>query len=81
LSTFKFLFAWLSRGYKKYLLKRQRFSCSGLVQKSFYEAADWINRTDVIFRGTGYTPIEVQEITSPADIAKSDACDWVWNKH
>ena len=81
LSTFKFLFAWFFNKYKQYLLNRQRFSCSGLVQKSFYEAADWVNRTDVIFRGTGYTPIEAQELTSPADIAKSKACVWVWNKH
>ncbi|MBD3281221.1 hypothetical protein GF391_00555 [Candidatus Uhrbacteria bacterium] len=80
LFTTKFFFAWISKRYRRYLMRRQRYSCSGLVQKSFYEAADWEDRMDVIFRGPGYTPIEVQEITSPADIAKSDACEWIWNK-
>ncbi len=81
LITSKFVLAWISKSYRKYLNRRQRYSCSGLVQKCFYEASDWKDRMDIIFRGPGYTPIEVQEITSPADIAKSDACDWVWNKH
>lgn len=80
LFTTKFLLAWISKSYRKHLLRRQRYSCSGLVQKSFYEAAEWNDRSDVIFRGPGYTPIEIQEITSPADIAKSDACEWIWNK-
>ncbi|MFZ6015678.1 MAG: YiiX/YebB-like N1pC/P60 family cysteine hydrolase [Patescibacteria group bacterium] len=78
--TSKFFLAWVSKTYRKYLNSRQRYSCSGLVQKSFYEASDWQDRTDVIFRGSGYTPIEIQEITSPADIANSDAGVWIWNK-
>ncbi|MDF1496747.1 MAG: hypothetical protein P1P90_01665 [Patescibacteria group bacterium] len=81
LATSKFLLALFSDFYKKNLLRRQRYSCSGLVQKSFYEAVDWKDRADIVFKGPGYTPIEIQETTSPADIAESDACDWIWNKH
>ena len=81
LFTTKFILAWISKTYRQNLMRRQRYSCSGLVQKSFYEACDWKDRMDVIFRGPGYTPIEIQEITSPADIGHSDACEWVWNKH
>ncbi len=81
LATTKFLLALFFQTYRKNLLRRQRYSCSGLVQKSFYEATDWKDRADIIFKGPGYTPIEIQETTSPADIAKSDACEWIWNKH
>ncbi len=81
LATTKFFLAICSETYRKNLLRRQRFSCSGLVQKSFYEAVDWNSRPDIVFKGPGYTPIEIQETTSPADISRSDACEWVWNKH
>jgi len=81
LATSKFLLAVCCETYRKNLLRRQRYSCSGLVQKSFYEAVDWKDRPDVVFKGPGYTPIEIQETTSPADIAGSDACEWIWNKH
>ncbi len=81
LYTFKFLLAWLSPMFRKMMLNRQRFSCSGFIQKAFYEAVDWEERSKVIFRNIGYTPIQLQEITTPADIAKSDACKWIWNEH
>jgi hypothetical protein len=80
-STIKFFFAWISRTYRRIFMRRQRYSCSGMVQKAFYEAADWGERSKVIFRNMGYTPIQLQDITSPADIAQSDACTWVWNPH
>lgn len=80
-STTKFFLAWVSRTYRRIFMRRQRYSCSGMVQKAFYEAADWGERSKVIFRNVGYTPIQLQDITSPADIAQSDACTWVWNPH
>lgn len=80
-STTKFFLAWISRSYRRLLLRRQRFSCSGMVQKAFYEAADWKERSKIIFRNVGYTPIQLQDITTPADIAQSAACTWVWNPH
>lgn len=77
----KFLLAALLPSYAKRVLRRQRYSCSGLVQKAFYEAADWETRSRLIFGNPSYTPIELQEITSPADIARSKQCTWVWNRH
>lgn len=79
LYTFKFMLAWFSKKYRKYLLNRQRFSCSGFLQKAFYEAVDWDDRSKVIFRNVGYTPIQLQDITNPADIASSTSCEWIWN--
>jgi hypothetical protein len=80
LATSKYLLALCCKTYKKNLMRRQRYSCSGLVQKAFYEAVDWKDRAKIVFKGPGYTPIEIQETTSPADIANSDSCEWIWNK-
>ncbi len=80
LPTMDFLFASFSKKIRDYVLARQRFSCSGLVQKAFYEASDWRTRPHLIFRKYGGTPIELQELTNPADIASSDNCRWVWNQ-
>lgn len=76
-----FFFAWISKTVRKQVLKRQRFSCSGLVQKAFYNAAEWDRREDFTFRELGDSPIELQELVTPADIAVSDACVWIWNRH
>jgi len=81
LSTTKFFLAWLFPGYRRRLLRRQRFSCSGFIQKAFYEAADWQERPRIIFRNVGYTPMQLQDVTTPGDIARSAACAWIWNEH
>jgi hypothetical protein len=81
LSTSKFMIAALFKGFRRRLMRRQRYSCSALIQKAFYEAADWSVRTHVLFREPGLTPIEIQEMTSPADIATSPVTQWVYNKH
>ncbi len=80
LNPLKFFLAMLSARMRRWILARQRFSCSGFIQKAFYEAMDWEDRSKVVFREHGYTPIQLQDITSPADIAQSDACTWIWNK-
>ena len=80
LPTADFFFAWFSKRIRAYVLARQRFSCSGLIQKAYYEASDWKTRAHLVFRQWGGTPIELQELTTPADIAKSENCRWVWNK-
>lgn len=81
LNPFKLFIAMLSSKMRRWILARQRFSCSGLIQKAFYEAMDWEERSKVVFREHGYTPIQLQDITSPADIAKSETCEWIWNRH
>ncbi len=81
LSFSKFLFASLSRDYNEEFLGRQRYSCSCFVQKAFYEAAGWEEREHFIFREDFLSPMELQEITTPGDIAKSDKSEWIYNKH
>lgn len=80
LNAMKFFLGWISAGMREWILARQRFSCSGLVQKAFYEAVEWKDRSRVIFRNVGYTPIQLQDITSPADIGDSVKCKWIYNK-
>lgn len=80
LSTFKFLLAYLSKRYRKWLLRRQRYSCTGLVQKAFYEAANINSEDKFVFRTDFLSPIELQEITTPADIATSKNSKWIYNE-
>ncbi len=80
LPFFDFLFAALSKRVAAYVLRRQRFNCSGLVQKAYWNAADWSERHKFAFRDLGDSPIELQELVTPADIAKSDVCAWIWNE-
>jgi hypothetical protein len=77
----KFFFASFSKEYNEEFLGRQRYSCSGFVQKAFYEAAGWEERESFIFREDFLSPMELQEITTPGDIAKSHKSDWIYNKH
>lgn len=81
LNIFKFLLAYFSSRYRRWFLARQRWSCSALVQKAYYESAvTWQDRMKVIFKEGDWTPIEMQELTSPADIARSAKSEWIYNK-
>lgn len=77
---FPFLFALLSKTYLRRFMERQRYSCSGFVQKAFYEGVDRKDRRKVVFR-QGYTPIQLQDIVAPGNIPKNEFLVWVWNKH
>lgn len=81
LSFWRFLLASISKKFSEDLLGRQRFCCSGFVQRAFYEATDWDERDKVIFREEFLSPQELQDITSPADIARSTKCVWIYNEH
>jgi len=50
------------------------------VQKSFYEASNWDEREKFIFRTDHLSPLELEDLTTPADIANSDKTVWVYNK-
>ncbi|MFA5062326.1 MAG: YiiX/YebB-like N1pC/P60 family cysteine hydrolase [Patescibacteria group bacterium] len=80
LTLSRFLLAAISKKFSEDLLGRQRFSCSGFVQKAFYEAAGWDKREDMIFREDFLSPMELQDITTPADIAQSGKAVWIYNK-
>ena len=82
LSTFKLTLASIWEPYKQSFVERQRYSCSSLIQKAFYEAVDWKERPLITFKTeSGLSPIEIQELTTPKDIARSPVCSWIWNKH
>ncbi len=66
---------------RKHILNRQRFSCSSLIQKAFYDAMDQDSKTKVVFKEGVWSPIELQELTNPGDIGKSKNCEWIYNEH
>jgi hypothetical protein len=74
------LSAYFSR-WRAYFRQQTRFSCSSLIQEAYYDSVGWDRKNHVIFRKDAWAPIELQEMTSPADIAQSAAADWVYNKH
>lgn len=77
----KFGIALASKKYSGKLLSRQRFSTSGLIQKAFLEAASWEGKKDVIFRDKFASPLELEDTTTPQDIAACDRCRWIYNEH
>ena len=82
LPLFKLIAASVSRWYRRRLLNRQRWSCSALVQKAYYEStANWQERLKLIFKEGDWSPIEMQDLTSPADIARSEKTVWIYNQH
>ncbi len=64
---------------EKYLAT-QRFSCSGLIQTAFFDIADWKEKDKVIFKPHVWSPVELQTLTTPADIAYSANTTWVYNE-
>jgi len=80
-SGFKFFLAKIFPFYRDYLLKHQRYSCTQLVQTSFYEAVEWRDKDRVTFKENPASPFELLELTNPGEIAKSEKCEWIYNKH
>jgi|WetSurMetagenome_2_1015567.scaffolds.fasta_scaffold659408_1 hypothetical protein len=80
-SRLRLLLAIISKKLGQSILGRQRYSCSGFVQKAFYEAANWDEREKFIFRREFLSPMELQDITTPGDIAGSNNSVWIYNKH
>ncbi len=82
LPFWNFLLAWIWPRYRKWFLRRQRWSCSALVQRAYYESVDnWQDRLKVVFKEGDLSPIEIQDIISPAEIAASVNAEWVFNEH
>jgi hypothetical protein len=71
-SAFRFL--------RRHYLDHQRFGCSGIIQKSFYDSVPWERKRMVVFREGLWSPIELQELVSPADIARSPNAEWIYNE-
>lgn len=79
-SLFGFILAALSKKFSIRFLAQQRFCSSGFVQKSFYEAANWDEREKLIFRKDYLSPLELEDLTTPADIANSSNTVWIYNQ-
>lgn len=79
--TWKFLLGLIFPSVRQKILATQRYTCSALIQKAYYEAIDLEDRQKVLFRKLDYMPIQLLDITSPADIANSTATVWVYNEH
>ncbi|MCA9384352.1 MAG: hypothetical protein KC662_01440 [Candidatus Magasanikbacteria bacterium] len=79
--TWKFLLGLIIPSVRKRILATQRYTCSALIQKAYYEAVDLADRQKIMFRKLDYMPIQLLDITSPADIANSDVTTWIYNQH
>jgi hypothetical protein len=60
---------------------RQRFSCSGIIQQAYYDTLNWDEKARVVFKAGAWSPIELQELTSPGDIGSSTCAEWIYNEH
>ncbi len=81
LSFWSFFLAWVWPQYRKWFLRRQRWSCSALIQRAYYESVDnWNDRLKLVFKEGDLSPIEIQDLVSPAEIAVSPNAEWIYNK-
>lgn len=76
----RIIFAAFFKPLRQNVLAIQRFSCSSLIQKAFYDAVNWEEKNKVVFKNAVWSPIELTELTSPADVAASANSEWVYNK-
>ena len=65
----------------KIIMKHQRFSCSSLIQKAYFDAMPIDDKKRVVFKEGTWSPIELEELTNPGDLAKSSNSIWVYNEH
>ncbi len=83
---FRYLFTQLRKKHqdpehiKKFLINRDTFICSTFIQKAFFEAVPQEKRHAVMFNKELPTPLALEEVT-PADIARSSTCQWLYNPH
>ncbi len=80
-SFWKLALSKISEPLSHYLLGRQRYSCSGFVQKCFYEAMDWHERYRVVFTKEYISPLQFQDTITPGEIARNNKSKWIYNKH
>lgn len=66
---------------RKIIERKQRFSCSGIIQKAFYDVLPWEQKEKIVFKEGVWSPLELQELTTPADLARSSKSTWIFNEH
>lgn len=69
---------------QKHLLKRfineNAFICSSFIQKAFYAVVSKEKKDTVVFTENKSNKFFLEEVT-PADIARSKNCEWLYNPH
>lgn len=65
---------------RKFLINRDAFICSSFIQKAFYGAVPPEKKHRVIFKNEFDAVSSLEEVT-PADIAQSNNCRWIYNEH
>lgn len=69
------------KGYLKHYLTRQdAFICSAFIQKAFYEVMPPERKFEVVLKNDFDAMTMLDEVT-PADIARSKNCEWIYNAH
>jgi len=64
---------------KSFLTNKDAFVCSSFLQKAFYESVPPEMKQAVLFK-KGSSEKELEELT-PSVIARSEACEWIYNPH
>jgi len=65
---------------KKYLINKNTFICSSFIQKAFFAAVPKEKKEAVLFTKNKDFQLVLEEIT-PADIARSNNFEWIYNPH
>ncbi len=65
---------------RKSLVNRGAFICSSFIQKAFFEAMPDSKKGSVLFKEGKDATCYLEEVT-PADIAASKNCKWIYNEH
>jgi hypothetical protein len=65
---------------KRYLVRQDAFICSAFIQKAFYEVVPPEQKFNVILKNDFDAMTMLDEVT-PADIARSNNCEWLYNPH
>lgn len=63
-----------------FLINKNLFICSSFIQKAFFEAVLDDKKKKIIFSSKSNSSFFLEEVT-PADIAKSKNCEWIYNPH
>ena len=86
-------FDWdLTKGLAPMFVAKEDFVCSSFIQKAFYQAVEGAKKLKVIFNNglkfdchgnmkSGESIEKHLDYVTPKDVAKSDNCVWLFNKH
>lgn len=67
--------------FRVHVLAHERFSCSSIIQKAFYDSVNWDEKQKILFKEGVWSPMEHQELTTVADIARTHKTEWIYNEH